>query len=37
MNPMARGYKKLYDNQRESEILQGSKKDEFFGLRDFYR
>ena len=37
MNPLAFGYKELYDSQRESVTLQESKKDEFFGLRDFYR
>lgn len=37
MNPLALGYKELYDTQRQSETLQESKKDEFFGLRDFYR
>ncbi len=37
MNPLAMGYKELYDTQRQSKTLQESKKDEFFGLRDFYR
>lgn len=37
MNPLARGYEELYATQRRSETLQESKKDEFFGLRDFYR
>ena len=37
MEPLARGYEKLYKNQRKSEALIKSKKDEFFGLRDFYR
>ena len=37
MNPLAKGYKKLYDSQKESDALRESKKDEFFGLRDFYR
>ena len=37
MNPLAKGYSKLYDSQRRSEALQESKKEEFFGLRDFYR
>ncbi|XP_078381354.1 E3 ubiquitin-protein ligase rnf213-alpha-like isoform X3 [Oculina patagonica] len=36
MNPLAMGYKELYDTQRQSKTLQESKKDEFFGLRDFY-
>ena len=38
MNPLALGYKELYDSQTEkSDALRESKKDEFFGLRDFYR
>ena len=37
MNPLAKGYSKLYDSQRRSEALRESKKEEFFGLRDFYR
>ena len=37
MGPLARGYEKLYKSQRESEAVVKSKKDEFFGLRDFYR
>ena len=37
MNPLALGYKKLYDSQKKSDALRESKKDEFFGLRDFYR
>ena len=37
MNPLARGYEELYKTQKRSETLQESKKDEFFGLRDFYR
>ncbi|XP_022783821.1 E3 ubiquitin-protein ligase rnf213-alpha-like [Stylophora pistillata] len=36
MNPLAQGYEQLYDTQRRSKTLQESKKDEFFGLRDFY-
>ncbi|KAK2555497.1 E3 ubiquitin-protein ligase rnf213-alpha [Acropora cervicornis] len=36
MEPLARGYEKLYKSQRKSEALIKSKKDEFFGLRDFY-
>ncbi|KAJ7339580.1 hypothetical protein OS493_005983 [Desmophyllum pertusum] len=36
MNPLAMGYSKLYNMQRQSPTLQESKKDEFFGLRDFY-
>ena len=37
MKPLARGYERLYKSQRNSEALVKSKKDEFFGLRDFYR
>ena len=37
MNPLARGYEELYKTQEGSETLKESKKDEFFGLRDFYR
>ena len=37
MNPLALGYKELYDTQKNSDALRESKKDEFFGLRDFYR
>ena len=37
MEPLALGYEKLYKRQRKSEALIKSKKDEFFGLRDFYR
>ena len=37
MNPLAQGYSELYDRQKRSEALRESKKEEFFGLRDFYR
>ena len=37
MEPLARGYEELYQSQRKSNALVKSKKDEFFGLRDFYR
>ena len=37
MNPLAQGYSELYDTQKRSEALRESKKEEFFGLRDFYR
>ncbi|XP_068694646.1 E3 ubiquitin-protein ligase rnf213-alpha-like isoform X2 [Montipora foliosa] len=36
MDSLAQGYEKLYERQRKSEALRESKKDEFFGLRDFY-
>ena len=37
MEPLALGYEELYERQRESEALIKTRKDEFFGLRDFYR
>ena len=37
MNRLARGYSELYARQKRSEALRESKKEEFFGLRDFYR
>ena len=37
MNRLAQGYSELYDRQKRSEALRESKKEEFFGLRDFYR
>ena len=37
IKPLAAGYKDLYKAQRGNEKLKESKKDEFFGLRDFYR
>ena len=37
MDALATGYEMLYDSQKNSEALRESKKDEFFGLRDFYR
>ena len=37
MKPLAQGYSELYDSQKRSEALRESKKEEFFGLRDFYR
>ena len=37
IEPLAAGYKDLYKTQRRNEKLKESKKDEFFGLRDFYR
>ncbi|XP_067056125.1 E3 ubiquitin-protein ligase rnf213-alpha-like isoform X2 [Acropora muricata] len=36
MEPLALGYEELYESQRESEALIKTRKDEFFGLRDFY-
>lgn len=33
---MVSGYKELYDRQKRLEKLKEGKKDEFFGLRDFY-
>ena len=37
MNRLAQGYSELYHRQKLSEALRESKKEEFFGLRDFYR
>ena len=37
MNRLAQGYSELYARQKRSEALRESKKEEFFGLRDFYR
>ena len=34
---LSKGYSDLYEQQRESETLKNAQKDEFFGLRDFYR
>lgn len=33
---LAQAYSEVYQQQKELEILKESKKDEFFGLRDFY-
>ena len=37
MSLLAQGYSELYDGQKRLEALRESKKEEFFGLRDFYR
>lgn len=34
---LANGYYELYCKQKQSKTLKKAKKDEFFGLRDFYR
>ena len=34
---LCKGYFELYKQQSESQTLQNAQKDEFFGLRDFYR
>ena len=34
---LAKGYYDLYTTQIRSKVLKDAKKDEFFGLRDFYR
>ncbi len=34
---LCKGYFDLYKQQSNSETLQNAQKDEFFGLRDFYR
>ncbi|XP_022797655.1 E3 ubiquitin-protein ligase rnf213-alpha-like isoform X3 [Stylophora pistillata] len=36
INSLVCGYKELYDKQKELRKLKEGKKDEFFGLRDFY-
>ena len=35
--PLANGYAKLYKEQKDFETLKRCDKEEFFGLRDFYR
>lgn len=37
ISPIVHGYSELYSKQKELEKLKDGKKDEFFGLRDFYR
>ena len=37
ISPIVRGYTKLYNEQKSLKKLRDGKKDEFFGLRDFYR
>ena len=37
ISPLVRGYTGLYNKQKNLKKLQEGKKDEFFGLRDFYR
>ena len=37
ISPLVRGYTDLYNKQKNLKKLQDGKKDEFFGLRDFYR
>ena len=34
---LCKGYFDLYKRQSKSETLKNAQKDEFFGLRDFYR
>ena len=34
---LCKGYSDLYKQQSKSETLKNAQKDEFFGLRDFYR
>ncbi|KAJ7339358.1 hypothetical protein OS493_005752 [Desmophyllum pertusum] len=36
ISPLVRGYTDLYNKQKNLKKLQDGKKDEFFGLRDFY-
>lgn len=33
---LAQAYLEVYERQKELKVLKESKKDEFFGLRDFY-
>lgn len=37
LRSLAEGYSKLYEDQKDFETLKKYGKDEFFGLRDFYR
>ena len=37
ISPIVRGYTELYNKQKSLQKLKDAKKDEFFGLRDFYR
>ena len=37
ISPIVRGYTELYSKQKSLRRLKDGKKDEFFGLRDFYR
>jgi len=37
LQELSEGYMDVYKKQRESESLKEFKKEEFFGLRDFYR
>ena len=37
ISPIVRGYSELYNVQKNLQKLKDGKKDEFFGLRDFYR
>ena len=37
ISPIVRGYTELYERQKHQQKLKDGKKDEFFGLRDFYR
>ncbi|XP_057290514.1 E3 ubiquitin-protein ligase rnf213-alpha-like isoform X3 [Hydractinia symbiolongicarpus] len=36
LEPLAESYLKIYEDQKECEKLKKYKKEEFFGLRDFY-
>ena len=37
MKKLCKGYFDLYEQQKVSKTLENAQKDEFFGLRDFYR
>lgn len=37
ISPLADGYAELYEEQKNFDTLRKCAKEEFFGLRDFYR
>ena len=37
LRPLAESYLKVYERQKQCDKLKQHKKEEFFGLRDFYR
>jgi len=37
LKPLAEAYFKLYNAQKNTHILIKHRKEEFFGMRDFYR
>ena len=36
-SPLADAYEKVYEMQKSCERLKKARKEEFFGLRDYYR